>query len=133
MASVSRATEKLTPRTASTVPPGVKVDGEVLNLKQRVGHSRAPACVEGVAQAIPQRLKASTVRLIMSAGKNSSWGELSMLLGPQSTWSPRRAWGATPMPIKDRKASVKIAVGMAKVSVTKITPSVLGIMWRKIR
>ena len=40
--------------------------------------------------------------------------------------------GATPIPIKDRNASVKIADGTAKVSVTKITPTVLGRMWRKI-
>ena len=43
-------------------------------------------------------------------------------------------WGrrCNPIPIKDRKASVKIAGGTAKVSVTKITPTVLGRMWRKM-
>ena len=41
--------------------------------------------------------------------------------------------GATPMPMNDRNASVKIALGTAKVIVTRITPIVLGIMCRSTR
>ena len=41
--------------------------------------------------------------------------------------------GATPIPIKDRNASVKIAEGTAKVTVTRMTPIVLGIIWRSTR
>ena len=57
-----------------------------------------------------------------------------MLFKPSKHMDPQDGvGGATPMPMKERKASVKMAVGMAKVRVTKITPSVFGIMWRKIR
>jgi hypothetical protein len=41
--------------------------------------------------------------------------------------------GATPMPMNERNASVKMALGTAKVSVTRMTPIVLGIMWRSTR
>ena len=41
--------------------------------------------------------------------------------------------GATPMPMNDRNASVKMTLGTANVRVTRITPMVLGIMWRMIR
>ena len=35
--------------------------------------------------------------------------------------------------MNDRNASVKMALGTANVSVTRITPMVLGIIWRRIR
>ncbi len=82
----------------------------------------------------PSRLNASTVMLISSAGKISSWGWLSMVLMPSLLMLPQDGvGGATPMPIKDRNASVKMALGTAKVSVTRITPMVFGIMCRSTR
>ncbi len=41
--------------------------------------------------------------------------------------------GATPIPMNDRNASVKIALGIANVSETRMTPSVFGSRWRRRR
>ena len=76
----------------------------------------------------------SIMMLINRAGKNSSWGLVSIDLMPSLHIDPQDGvGGATPIPMKDRNASVKIALGTWKVMVTKITPIVLGIMWRNTR
>ena len=52
-----------------------------------------------------------------------------MVLTPSLHIEPHEGvGGATPIPINDRKASVKIAAGTAKVSVTKMTTMVLGMI-----
>ena len=57
-----------------------------------------------------------------------------MVLTPSLHIDPQEGvGGATPIPINDRKASVKIADGTAKVKVTKITPIVLGMICLAIR
>ena len=69
-----------------------------------------------------------------AAGAMSSWGVVSMVFRPSLHMLPQEGvGGATPMPMKERKASVKMALGTAKVRVTRITPIVLGIMWRSTR
>ena len=65
--------------------------------------------------------------LIKIAGNISSCGCDSMVLMPSLDMLPQEAvGGATPMPMNDRNASVKIALGTANVSVTRITPIVFG-------
>ena len=72
--------------------------------------------------------------LMITAGKINSCGVVSMVLMPSFDIDPQEGvGGTTPIPIKDRKASVKIALGIANVNVTSTTPRVLGIMWRKIK
>ena len=72
--------------------------------------------------------------LIRAAGKISSWGWLSIVLTPSLHIEPQEGLGGTtPIPMKDKNASVKIAAGTAKVKVTNMTPMVLGMMWRTIR
>ena len=79
----------------------------------------------------PCRLKASTVMLIRRAGNISSWGRVSMDLMPSLHMAPQDGvGGATPIPIKDRNASWKIALGNAGVTVTNITPRVMAVIWR---
>ena len=46
---------------------------------------------------------------------------------------PYRDNGKAPIPINDKKASVKIALGMANVSVTNTTPRVFGSICRRIK
>ena len=50
-----------------------------------------------------------------------------MVLTPSLHIEPQEGvGGATPIPIKDRKASVNMAEGIANVRVTSITPFELG-------
>ena len=79
-------------------------------------------------------MNASTVTLMKMAGKTSSWGCVSIVRRPSLLMLPQDGvGGATPMPMNDRNASVKMTVGTANVSVTRITPMVFGIMWRSTR
>ena len=56
-------------------------------------------------------------------------GWLNIVFTPFVAIEPQEGvGGATPMPMKDKNASVKIAAGIAKVSVTRMTPIVLGRM-----
>ena len=65
--------------------------------------------------------------LMNSAGNSSSWGWDSMVRRPSLHMEPQDGvGGTTPMPIKDRKASMKMAVGMAKVRDTSSTPMTFG-------
>ena len=69
-----------------------------------------------------------------SAGKISSCGCVSIVLMPSLHMLPHDGvGGATPMPMNDRNASVKMALGTANVSVTRMTPIVFGIMCRRTR
>ena len=50
--------------------------------------------------------------LISRAGNISSWGRVSIDLMPSLHMAPQDGvGGATPMPMKDKKASVKMALG----------------------
>src|SRR5690606_32152532 len=114
---------------------GVELDPEITHIQQLSTHSTLLMRTSSASRRpSPSRLKASTVTLMNSDGKISSWGWVSMVASPSLLMLPQEAvGGATPMPMKDRKASVKMALGTAKVRVTSTTPSVFGIMCRHTR
>ncbi len=57
-----------------------------------------------------------------------------MVLRPSLHMAPQDGVGGeTPIPMKERNASVKIAVGTAKVMLTMIKPRVFGIICLDIR
>jgi hypothetical protein len=74
-------------------------------------------------RASPRVLKARIIRAIVTAGKTSLIGYVYMPLSASLTIEPSDALGAEiPNPIKLRKDSTKIALGICKVAVTMIGP-----------
>src|SRR6185503_5611037 len=120
-----------------------ELDGEVRDLEHGLpgayrrlrAHSRPRKRTSSASRKpSPSKLNASTAVLIRSAGNSSSCGCASIVLMPSLLMLPHDGvGGATPMPMNDRNASMKITRGTSNVSVTRITPIVLGIMWRNTR
>src|SRR5690606_33609297 len=104
---------------------------EILHIQHRAHRDESPATPSASRRASPSILNASTVRLMHSAGQNNSAGCSNILRRPSLLIEPHDGvGGVTPMPMNDKKASVKIALGMAKVSATSTTPKTLGSMCR---
>src|SRR5262245_53449559 len=121
----------------------VELDVQVLHVEDRArrgklergAHSRPRRRTSSASRKpSPSKLNASTATLMKSAGNMSSWGCASIVLMPSLLMLPHDGvGGATPMPMNDRNASMKMTRGTSNVSVTRITPIVFGIMWRNTR
>src|SRR4030095_5546911 len=110
----------------------VELDMQVLHVEDRAhrsgfehgAHSRPRKRTSSASRnPSPSKLNASTATLMKSAGNRSSCGCASIVLMPSLLMLPQDGvGGATPMPMNDKKASMKITRGTSNVSVTRITP-----------
>ena len=123
---------------------GVELDVQIVHRRARAvataaaaaALTRGLACARRARRATRRRaeLNASTVMLMKIAGNSSSCGCASIVLMPSLLMLPHDGvGGATPMPMNDRNASMKMTRGISNVSVTRITPIVFGIMCRNTR
>src|SRR6185503_16473551 len=111
-----------------------ELDGEVGHLEHGLprardglrAHSRPRKRTSSASRSpSPSKLNASTATLMNTAGNRSSCGCASIVLMPSLLMLPHDGvGGATPMPMNDKNASMKITRGTSNVSVTRITPIV---------
>lgn len=72
-------------------------------------------------------LKASTVMRMASPGKTGSQGATTIQFTPSRIMLPQvGTGGGTPNPMKERFASMRMAVAVHKVPITRISPKTLG-------
>ncbi len=133
---------KSTPSTVhlvndQAIPHGVTVTKQPMSDKEtNMPNSNKPTVSEdqmGMAVARLERIiEIQRLMLMQMQGINRRSGYEYICFIPMLTRSPQEVCGdLIPMPIKLRKASEKIAPGIAKVMLTMITPIMLGIMCLK--